>query len=235
MFAEARHSAFRDAWGAAPRRIVHLLAAGLAVAALATSPPSNAGAASNGPPAWLRAAVADLARMPVRPPGSMATYRRTKFGAAWQDVDGNHCDTRNDILRRDLTRVVLKPRSSCVVQSGVLRDPYTGRTIAFVRGPDTSGAVQIDHVVSLADAWRTGAAAWTAGARLRYANDPFVLLAVDGPANEAKGDADAAEWLPRAAFRCRYVAKQVAVKTHYRLWTTAAEHAAMKKVLASCD
>ena len=126
----------------------------------------------------------------------MTGYSRDKFGEPWADVDHNGCDTRNDILKRDLTKEVFKAGSSCIVQTGLLADPYTGKTIDFVRGVKTSSAVQIDHVVALGDAWRTGAAKWTAKKRLSYANDRVVLLAVDGPQNEAKGDDDASEWLP---------------------------------------
>jgi hypothetical protein len=84
--------------------------------------------------------------------------------------------------------------------------------------------------------WRTGAASWPAGRRLRYANDRSVLLAVDGHANEAKGDSDASDWLPpRSAYRCRYVARQLAIKSHYHLWLTASEQTAIETVLDSCS
>jgi hypothetical protein len=163
----------------------------------------------------------------------MTGYSRTKFGAAWSDVDHNGCDTRNDVLRRDLTGLV--PASGCVIRSGALRDPYTGRTIAFVRGVTTSTKVQIDHVVALGDAWQKGAQQLTAAQRLALANDRLNLLAVDGPSNEAKGDGDAATWLPPVkAYRCAYVARQVAVKSKYRLWVTSAEKAAIAGLLAGC-
>src|SRR5947199_120048 len=82
-----------------------------------------------------------------------------------------------------------------------------------VRGQRTSAAVQIDHVVALSDAWQTGAQLLPALERARLANDPVELLAVDGPTNEAKGDGDAATWLPpNKPFRCAYVARQIAVK-----------------------
>ena len=163
----------------------------------------------------------------------MKSYRRSKFGPPWADVDHNHCDTRNDILRRDLRRLVLVAGSTCRVESGRLHDPYSNRFITYQRGPKTSSAVQIDHVVALADAWRTGASRWDSNRRLVYANDPDVLLAVDGPANEAKGDDDASQWLP-ARNDCRYVARQIAVKVKYTLWLTPSEHAAMTAVLDRC-
>jgi hypothetical protein len=179
-------------------------------------------------------ARAELARVAVHPAASMSGYSRDQFGPAWEDVDGNGCDTRNDILRRDLTKIAFEPESACTVASGVLHDPYTGRTIGFRRGVGTSSAVQIDHVVALADAWRTGAAGWTPTKRLRYANDPLVLLAVDGPTNEAKGDDDASDWLPPArGYDCTYAKKQIAIKRAYDLWMTSTEKQALVRVLAN--
>jgi hypothetical protein len=136
-------------------------------------------------------------------------------------------------LNRDLTNVSINDK--CQVESGVLHDPYTGKTIDFKRGSGTSGAVQIDHVVALSDAWETGAQQLSSTERQKLANDPLELLAVDGPANENKGDGDAATWLPpNKPFRCEYIARQIAVKQKYRLWVTAAEKTAMVHVLASC-
>ena len=163
-------------------------------------------------------------------------YSRTQFGPAWADTDHNGCDQRNDVLQRDLTGVRLKTGSRCLVASGVLHDPYTGKTVSFVRGPKTSDAVQIDHVVALDDAWQTGAATWTTAKREQLATDAHLeLLAVDGPTNQAKGDADAASWLPpNTGFRCPYVTAQIAVKATYGLWVTPSEHEAMARVLATC-
>jgi hypothetical protein len=204
-----------------------------AQAAVAQSAPPGGGKVT---PTELRLAVRRLARLRVRTAGTMAGYSRARFGPAWEDVDGNGCDTRDDILRRDLVKVVYKSYSShCVVASGILHDPYTGKTIRFKRGIGTSTAVQIDHVVALADAWRTGARLWSASRRLNYANDPLVLLAVDGSSNEAKSDDDASQWLPpRRAYDCRYVVKQIAIKTKYALWTTAPERQSMRSELAHC-
>ena len=150
-------------------------------------------------------------------------------------MDQNGCDTRNDVLARDLKLVVLKAGSDCVVARGTLHDRYTATTIRFVRGVRTSSKVQIDHLVALAAAWRTGAAKWTPTRRLTYANDRVVLLAVDGPSNGSKSDSDAANWLPpRVSYQCRYVAKQIAIKTKYALWLTQPERTEMRHLLDGC-
>ena len=185
--------------------------------------------------------VAMLATIPVKGRAPKTGYDRDLFGAAWTDdvtVDGGHngCDTRNDILRRDLTNVELKAGSNgCTVLTGILHDLYTGKTIDFVRGQGTSTAVQIDHVVALSDAWQKGAQQIGADQRKNFANDPLNLQAVDGPTNEQKGDGDAATWLPpNKAYRCTYVSRQVQVKAKYKLWVTSAEHGAILRVLATC-
>lgn len=177
-----------------------------------------------------------LDELAVQDPASKAGYSRDQFGAAWSDVDHNGCDTRNDILKRDMTNVTFKANTyDCVVLTGTLNDPYTGKTIAFERGQDTSKAVQIDHVVALSNAWQTGAQNLSADQRLQLANDPYNLLAVDGPANQEKSDSDAASWLPsNTAFDCEYVARQIGVKHKYALWVTAGEKSAMQTVLATC-
>ncbi len=188
------------------------------------------------PSAVSGSARAALATLEVKGRAPLTGYERAAFGPAWADVDRNGCDTRNDVLRRDLRAVVHKPGTrDCVVLSGVLDpEPYTGRTVNFVRGEQTSPLVQIDHVVALADAWVTGAFAWDAERRRVFGNDPLNLLAVDGTTNNRKSSGDAATWLPRAAYRCAYVARQIAVKAKYRLWVKPAERDAMNRVLASC-
>ncbi|MET4060724.1 hypothetical protein ABIB35_002280 [Arthrobacter sp. UYP6] len=181
-------------------------------------------------------ALEQLETLPVKGRAPKTGYNRDQFGPSWADVDRNGCDTRNDILARDLTAVVYKDGTKeCVVASGTFADPYTGTTISFVRGNDTSTAVQIDHIVALSDAWQKGAQQLSAEERRQLANDPLNLMAADGPANGAKSDSDAATWLPsNKAFRCDYVARQVAVKAEYELWVTQAEHDAIAGVLSSC-
>lgn len=158
-------------------------------------------------------------------------YERAQFGDGWNTVDG--CDTRNIILHRDLSQTAVD--DDCKVLSGTLDDPYTGGSIQFKRGADSSADVQIDHVVALSDAWQKGAQQLSKEERIALANDPLELLAVEGKANQEKSDGDAATWLPsNKAFRCQYVARQIAVKSKYKLWMTMAEHDAIKKVLSQC-
>ena len=173
-----------------------------------------------------------LAALPTKGRAPKTGYKRSQFGDGWAKAGG--CDTRNVILRRDLTNAVLGD-DNCKVQAGALSDPYTGQRIAFKRGANSSGAVQIDHVVALSNAWQTGAQQLSSEQRISLANDPLELLAVDGPANQQKGDGDAATWLPsNKTFRCQYIARQIAVKKKYSLWVTPPERTAMERILASC-
>lgn len=183
-----------------------------------------------------RLAVAALRELPVKGRAPKTGYDREQFGSAWSDVDRNGCDTRNDILRRDLVDETFKKGTrDCVVLTGTLRDPYTGRTIKFRRGQRTSSEVQVDHVVALSASWQTGAQRLTPGRRKELANDPLNLLAVDGGANQSKGDGDAATWLPPVkSYRCAYAARQIAVKRKYDLWVTTAEKAALGRLLVRC-
>lgn len=178
--------------------------------------------------------MAALDRLPVKGRAPMTGYDRDRFGPAWLDADRNGCDTRNDVLRAALSRLVIEAGThGCVVVSGDLADPYTGSTIHFVRGDGT--LVDIDHVVALGNAWATGAFREPIRERAALANDPLNLLPVDASANRQKGDGDAATWLPaNKAYRCRYVARQVAVKTKYDLWVTPPERAAIERVLDAC-
>ena len=193
---------------------------------------STSPSASEVPFADIDAAKQAVSDLPAKGRAPLTDYAREAFGTPWSDTNDNGCDTRNDILRRDLvdTRVV-----DCMVMSGVLKDPYSGDRIRFVRGPVTSLDVQIDHVVPLANAWQTGASYWAPAKRERFANDRRNLLAVRGDLNMQKSDGDAATWLPpRKAFRCEYVAIQVLTKQRYGLWVTPAEKAAMQRILDRC-
>lgn len=176
-----------------------------------------------------------LKQLQVDDKPSTAGYQRDLFGYRETDVDGNGCDVREDVLARDLTDVKYKAGTRCVVKSGVLQDPYTGKTIDFLRGPTTSEAVQIDHVVALQNAWQSGAKNWNKARLYAYGNDMYNLLAVDGKSNQAKGSSSAAYWLPtNSTYRCDYVARQIGVKDKYKLTVTSQEKRSMLAVLKNC-
>lgn len=177
-----------------------------------------------------------LERLEVKGKAPKTGYTRSAFGPAWSDIDRNGCDTRNDILKRDLARVLFKERTrNCVVLSGTLLDSYSNEKIEFIRGEKTSQLVQIDHVVALLNAWQTGAFRLTVKERTSLANDPLNLLAVKGSLNSQKQDGDAATWLPpNKAYRCEYVARQISVKIKYKLWITAPEKEAIARILERC-
>lgn len=172
-----------------------------------------------------------LENLAVQPKNTSEKYYRKLFYSDWS-IMADGCNIREAILKRDLHDVALK---GCKVQSGILDDPYTGQQINFVRGPETSEAIQIDHVVALSNAWATGAYALDEQTRYDISQDPLNLIAVEGQANQDKLDQDASTWLPsNTAFQCQYVARQISVKYKYRLWVTPAEKATMLEVLAKC-
>lgn len=179
-----------------------------------------------------------LATLPIKGRAPKTGYDRGKFGPPWTDnvivPNGyNGCDTRNDILRRDLVDV--QPPSGCTVLVGMLHDPYSGTTVQFQRGRGTSSQVQIDHVVPLSDAWQKGAQQWNPAERQNFANDPTNLQATIGSLNDQKRDGDAATWLPpNKSYRCTYVSRIVDVKASYGLWVTQAEHDKIAEILTDC-
>ena len=184
--------------------------------------------------------LAGIAEVPVRIRGY--DYRRAAFGESWTDdnpAPGGHngCDTRNDILDRDLvdkTYVSIK-RCPNAVATGTLHDPYTNATVALVRGAQVGAAVQIDHIVPLALAWDLGARNWTDDMRVRFANDPANLLAVDGPANQDKGDQEPATWMPpNHAFWCQYSVQFANVLRGYGLPIDAPSATVLRDAAATC-
>jgi hypothetical protein len=201
------------------RRIVLL-------ALLLTSIPTQS-ASANEP-----TALAVLNQLEVKGRAPKTGYSRAAF-THWSDLNRDGCDSRNEILKRDLTQIVFKTGTrDCKVISGQLYDPFSGQTLTFSSSKST---VDIDHLVSLSNAWQTGAAYFDKKTRESLANDPLNLLAVDAKLNRQKGDADAATWLPPLkSFRCEYVARQVAVKAKYLLWITSAERDTILKVLDNC-
>ena len=177
--------------------------------------------------------LSDLDKLTVNDnPTPPEKYNRVEqFGPAWKDVDHNGCDTRNDILARDLA--VKDKRNACVVTAGQLADPYSGERIDF-RKKDAS-KVQIDHVVALENAWQSGAYNLTQEDREALANDPDNLLAVNGHDNMAKGSKSADQWMPpNSAYACTYASKQVQIKSRYALTVTTSEKRALADALATC-
>ena len=202
-----------------------VLASGCAAVAPADEPVAS-------PPAGSAREALDA--LPVKGRAPRTGYDRDLFGPAWSDVDRNGCDTRNDVLARDLVDDEVRPGTQgCVLVAGTLADPYGGDVLVFAKA--RASEVQVDHVVALSNAWQTGAQQWDDARRLAFANDPLNLLAVRGSLNQAKGDGDAATWLPPArGYRCAYVARQVAVKAAYGLWVTPPERDAVARVLEDC-
>lgn len=175
-------------------------------------------------------ALATLNALVVKGRAPKTGYSRKQFGSPWLDIDRNGCDARNDVLKRDFVNEVFKASTrKCKVVGGEWRDPYTGDTYFFDHQPSE---VSIDHVVALSDAWQKGAQQLTAAKRKNFANDPLNLIPTSKRVNSQKSDSDAASWLPpNKAFRCHYVARQIAVKYKYKLWVTRAEAQAMRTVL----
>jgi len=208
-------------------QIALLISAGVLAISI---PPASAAESAPG------VSLAVLETLPVKGRAPKTGYSRAAFGQSWADVDRNGCDTRNDILKRDMTSIVFKPKTrNCVVLSGTLIDRYSGEMINFVRGNVSSMEVQIDHVVALSNSWQTGAFKLSIAQRTALANDPLNLFAVKGRLNLQKSDGDAATWVPpMKSFRCAYVAQQIAVKAKYSLWVVVPEKAAMSAILAQC-
>jgi len=177
-------------------------------------------------------ALTALNKLEVKGRAAKTGYTRSQF-PHWSDPDRNGCDARNDTLKRDLKDITYKEGTrDCKVIAGQLLDPFSGKVIIF---SPTKVVIDIDHVVALSNAWQTGAAYFDKSVRTQIANDPLNLLAVDSKLNRQKGDGDAATWLPpNKSFRCEYVARQVAVKSKYKLWVTEPEKVAITKILSSC-
>ncbi|WP_460797370.1 HNH endonuclease family protein [Microbacterium sp. GXF0217] len=163
-------------------------------------------------------------------------YDRDLFGQRWADVDRNGCDTRNDILGRDLRDPVFKAGTrDCKVLTGDLLDPYDGSATAFVSGQSTSVLVQIDHVVALGWAWEHGAWAWNDDQRTAFANDPANLVAAAQHTNQSKSASGPADWLPpEPTLRCAYVEQWVAVLGAYALGIDDRDREAARAVLLTC-
>ncbi|MGJ9412111.1 HNH endonuclease family protein [Aeromicrobium sp. CF4.19] len=186
-----------------------------------------------------RRRLPELAVLERRPAG-VPRYSRDAFGPAWADIDDNGCNQRDDVLLRDAVpdSTVARPQGSCPhdVLAGTWVDPYTGTELTFddLKAPTQAQALQIDHVVPLAEAWQSGAHRWRDERRVRFANDLDGLLAVDGPTNASKGSDDPAAWRPRQGYQCRYAARWISVKHRWELAADVSEVAALEQMLDAC-
>lgn len=173
-------------------------------------------------------APAQLRGLRVAAAGSMAGYSRDRF-PHWKELKGG-CDTRDVVLKMQGRDV--KVNSSCTILSGTWHSPYDDRTFTSPSGLD------IDHVVPLANAWRSGASKWTEELRTTFANDIVrpQLLAVSATQNRSKGDQDPSQWKPKnRAYWCEYAKRWIAVKSFYHLTVTVTEKAALGDMLDTCD
>jgi hypothetical protein len=212
-------------------------AAGLLIIATAAGcqPLDNTGTGTSSesttePPAGTTKSGADagkqLAKLTVAKAGSMAGYSREKF-PHWKST-GSNCDVRDSVLKRDGTKV---KTSGCNVVAGTWKSRYDGVVL------NSPTKVDIDHMVPLANAWRSGAAKWTTAQRESFANDldDPQLVAVSATSNRSKGDQDPSTWKPKEAGAwCAYAQDWIAVKTHWKLTVTTAEKTALDDMLEKC-
>jgi hypothetical protein len=204
-----------------------------ATPACGTIPPAGTGSQPPTTGGQTDTARAALAALPAAGAPHPAGYSRARFGSAWADVDHNGCDTRDDILARDLADIT-RAKNNCTVLAGALNDPYTGHTVQFHRGVHSSD-VQIDHIYPLHRAWLYGASDWKPLRREAFANDRSNLLAVYGPANEAKGDKGPGQWQPpNGGYRCAYAVGYIHVAASYRLPVTSGDRRVLTGMLDVC-
>lgn len=177
------------------------------------------------PPPLLRAAVADLTVAAESREG----YKRTSF-KHWVDADADGCSARAEVL---IAEAIDPPQvgPKCALTGGAWYSYYDDVVV------DSASALDVDHLVPLAEAWDSGASGWNAAKRQEYANyleAPEHLVAVTARSNRQKADKDPAQWLPIEQVRCRYVAEWVAVKRHWQLSVDAAEKATLAEVAEGC-
>ena len=211
-------------------------AAGSPSAPATVSATASSTASGAPPPPPADEALSMLEGLPVAPSGSMAGYSRDKFphwasdaaAYGWKEPDGS-CDVRDTALIRDGESVSVD--GDCSITAGTWLDPYTGRTLT------ASSVVDIDHVVPLANAWRSGASsgAWSIADREAYANDPEVLLSADAGANRAKGDKGPEAWKPpNRGYWCEYARRWVSIKSDWQLTVNPAEESSLRQMLGTC-
>lgn len=199
----------------------------------AADPPVTPTNSSNSEAAIARTQLSELSPSEGR---SSVKYQRNLYGPSWSDVDGNGCDTRNDILKRDLIGTAFRDQKNCKVASGTLNDFYSGQSVSFVSGPETSRYVQIDHIVPLSWAWHHGADSWSNEQRELFANDPVNLIATTEEMNQTKSDSGPSQWLPgdESAY-CGYAESYVSVLSKWQLTINDADRNALNEILLGCD
>lgn len=208
--------------------IIGLVAVGaLAAIGAACQPGPTPDVASSAAPTVTSTALSELDGLTMAANGSLAGYSRDAFGPAWPHNEPDGCDARDDVLARDGVTGSVTRSGSCTVTRVTLDDPYEGVTLT------AKNKIQIDHVFPLAAAWMAGASRWTTTQRVIFANDEDNLLAVDGSANEAKGDKTPDEWLPEAGFQVRYAEIFVHTAAQWKLSITSADKAALESILES--
>jgi len=224
------------------RELLLALLTAVYAAAVGILPPTGApdpGPAGTGAPTLLQ-------RLTVMEPVEDLTYDRDEFGSGWGDLDGDGCNTREEVMWRDL--LWAKREDGCNVVEGTLRDPYTWTLIRYDEAVNAQ-TVQVDHVYPLKRAWLYGARGWSEEKRKRFANDELNLLAVDGPTNGRKSDQGPETWLlpvnpnrplvrqtvlVNRAYECSWSRRYVQVAAKWRLGISPRDEAVLADTLERC-
>jgi len=178
-------------------------------------------------------AAARLAGLPVAARADRPAYRREAFGKGWGRIGG--CETRDVVLARQLRDVVRVRGDRCAISSGTFQDPYTALARTYRRGQDPGKGLDVDHLVSLRNAWQSGAAGWDDARREAFANDLRNLQLTAAGVNRGKGDAPVDAWVPpNRGYRCTYAVRWIEVKAAWRLAVTTAERDTLTRLLRSC-
>ena len=157
-------------------------------------------------------------------------YDRSSLPTDWRDLDGNGCNTREDVLKNNLRKYARF--DGCKVTSGTLYDYYNGKILKYDKNVDAGGGIQIDHIVAIGNAWISGGYEWANDAWITYINDNNVLIPTASSTNREKSDKDITEWQPaNFNFICAYMKKQVEIKNNYNLTVTAEEKVTFKNIL----
>ncbi|MGY0231223.1 HNH endonuclease family protein [Longispora urticae] len=209
------------------RGIALLVTAALLGACVQPATGTSSDKPSSNTPGKGATAKTQLAALKTAASRSMAGYSREKF-PHWR-AQGGGCDTREFVLKREGTSV--KTDSACKVTGGSWTSPYDDakHTVAI--------EMDIDHMVPLANAWRSGANDWTNEKRGDFANDLDrpQLFAVTASVNRAKGDQDPSTWKPPSrSYWCSYAESWINVKSHWQLTVTEAERTALTDMLGTC-